>query len=607
MCGCDHGKRLTWLRPRAFGAEPSEGVLRPNLVSALFPHLNRHLRNPFRVVLVVTLCALILFALLRLPAAGITVAALGLPLLFMFYLRASGIELDIPRLSLVIAGVLGAVLGAGWALLSGGVVARSYGVPMAVGLALHRLVRTGVVIPTVGMVLMTVPAVVVRLIRPGRREALSGFAIGALGALVFTAAATLTRMAPQVSAGLIAHARPVKSMLVEAALSGISVPITAAVAGGMAGLLLWFRHPPQHGEEHPGRVRLILVLLSAVALLLNAAMGIVDIIGLRQSWMLLLNLVLTVLALITLRVAMQVALLHEKHDPVDEHGLILCDRCGHVVPDMAFCPYCGAAAQASSRATRSDCRATVVPRDHACEAGDQVYPGYAVPPGTYAAPVPPRPRFGWLLGRWGIGIAMVAVVLGAVALSLTPKIPHYLCPPECGHPPTGLPVMALPRFAAENGAFSVAYPAPGSAYEIEAEKNSVTARFTAGDGGLMQFFSEPANGRSAREVVVAAIGRAYPDAKFDYEIPNAMVGYQPGYGEVVDDWPQNSSATYSRIRILVMAAVKNDVALVAFASGPYHPFGPEFSPGPPSGANFQIAQDLGKYVNSFRWSGDPPR
>ena len=76
---------------------------------------------------------------------------------------------------------------------------------------------------------------------------------------------------------------------------------------------------------------------------------------------------------------------------------------------------------------------------------------------------------------------------------------------------------------------------------------------------------------------------------------------------IADSWPQSSTARYSRVRILVMAAVKNDIALIAFATGPYRAFGPDFGPGPPSGANLELAMDLGKYVNSFRWSGDPTR
>jgi hypothetical protein len=86
-----------------------------------------------------------------------------------------------------------------------------------------------------------------------------------------------------------------------------------------------------------------------------------------------------------------------------------------------------------------------------------------------------------------------------------------------------------------------------------------------------------------------------------------MVGYQPGYGEAADCWPQGSNSSYMKMRVLVMAAVKNDLALVAAAVGPFRAFGPDFGSGKPSGANLQIALDMGKYVNSFSWRGDPPR
>ena len=167
--------------------------------------------------------------------------------------------------------------------------------------------------------------------------------------------------------------------------------------------------------------------------------------------------------------------------------------------------------------------------------------------------------------------------------------------------------MALPRYTSPDGAFTVSYPAPGSAYRIDTAKSGVTATYTGGDGGVMQLFSEPANGRSARDVAMAILKRTYPDAKVSYEVPNAMVGYQPGYGVVADDWPQGSSSSYARVRILLMTGVKNDVALVAFGTGPYHAFGPDFGPGQPSAVNLEIAQDMGKYVNSFHWKGDPER
>ncbi len=619
LCGChpeaEPGDNSVWLRPKTFGAAPGESVLRPALASSLFPQLPNRSRTPFRVTLLIAAAGLLLAAVLRLPALGIAISALGLPLLFGLYLRASAADRDVPRVSLILAAALGAILGAGWVLVSGQVVARTYGVPMSIGLALHHLLREGFLVPAIGMVLMILPTVMIRLLRPGSRDSLDGFVIGALAGLCFSAAATLVRLAPQVHAGLIAHARPVLGLVVEVVLCGVTVPITAAAAGGMVGVALWFR--PPRGREHGGRVRLVLVLLAAAALILHAGVAVIDIVGLPQLAMLVIHLTATLVVLLALRLVLQLALLHEAHDPIAEDQPLLCPHCEMVVPDMAFCPACGAATRASSRESRLERRGRfrAEPLDQEGEVGpasvdgipENVYPGYAMPAGRYLAPGLRRPRYGWLLSRWGVVITAASVVLGAAALVLTPKIAHYMCPPDCGKPPTGIPVMALPRFEAPDGSFSVSYPAPGSAYNVVTTKSGVTATYTGGDGGVLQLFSEPAKGRSARDVARALVKRTYPDAKVAYEVPNAMVGYQPGYGEVVDDWPQGSTSGYSRVRILVMTAVKNDVALVAFATGPYHAFGPDYGPGPPSGANLELAQDMGKYVNSFHWKGDPTR
>ena len=84
-----------------------------------------------------------------------------------------------------------------------------------------------------------------------------------------------------------------------------------------------------------------------------------------------------------------------------------------------------------------------------------------------------------------------------------------------------------------------------------------------------------------------------------------MVGFEPGYGEVADIFPLNLDTSAVRMRATVIVAVKDDEALIASAFGPFHQFGPDFGPGRPSPANLQIAEDLGKFVNSFRWSLDP--
>jgi len=118
----------------------------------------------------------------------------------------------------------------------------------------------------------------------------------------------------------------------------------------------------------------------------------------------------------------------------------------------------------------------------------------------------------------------------------------------------------------------------------------------------MELFGQPADGRTAKEITESLVADHFPDATLSYEIPNAMVGYEPGYGVVYDEYPQDTRGAYTRLRLLVMVAVKNDYALAAAAIGPYREFTRDDGPGHPSGANLQLAMDMGKYVNSFRWN-----
>jgi len=153
----------------------------------------------------------------------------------------------------------------------------------------------------------------------------------------------------------------------------------------------------------------------------------------------------------------------------------------------------------------------------------------------------------------------------------------------------------------------VSYPVEGAAYEISKHADGVTAVLQAGDGGTMRLFSRPAGGHSAEQIAVDLLNETFPDTRTAYEIPNTMVGYQPGYGLAADLWPQGAMSNSTRMRVIVMVAVKDDLALIAGAVGPYRAFGPDFGSGKPSAASLQLALDMGKYVNSFSWRGDPPR
>jgi hypothetical protein len=306
----------------------------------------------FRIGLAVVLAALVAFSLLRLPAATVTVAALGFVFLFLLYLRESDAFADIPARTLVLTAVLGIGLGVGWVLLTGAAVARSYGIALGAGVVGARMMRDGIGIPLGGVVLMLMPAVIVRLLRPPTREALEGFMIGALGALTFTAAATLTRLAPQFGTGVVSK-RPMESLIVEAGIRGVAVPLTAAAAGGLIGAALWFTRPASKKNRRPGLVRLLLVSFAVAVLVVYLGLGLIDVAHFPQVLMLVLYLALALVALLLLRVGLHLALLHEAHDEIQSDEPLLCPHCGHVVPDMAFCPACGVATRASSRSSRT--------------------------------------------------------------------------------------------------------------------------------------------------------------------------------------------------------------------------------------------------------------
>jgi hypothetical protein len=361
LCGLplkDHGKANgpDWLRVKAYSASPGENLLKPNIVSTLFPHLSPSSRMPFLLGLGVLLAALIAATLFRLPAGIITVAALGLPLLFLIYLQESDVYDDVPTGTLVATAGLGIGLGVGWVLLTGAMIAQEYDVGLGVGIAGSRVLRDGLGIPIGGLVLMLAPALLVRLVRPGQRESLDGFAIGALGALMFTAAAQMTRLAPQFSGGMIARGRPMSGLIVEAGIRGVAVPLTAAAVGGLIGTALWFVQPESKKHQHRSYVRVALTGFALIVMTMYGLLGLVDVARMPQILQLALHLAVSAAALLALRVGLHLALLHENHDEILSDQPLLCTYCGHVVPDMAFCVACGAATRASSRSSRQSRR-----------------------------------------------------------------------------------------------------------------------------------------------------------------------------------------------------------------------------------------------------------
>jgi hypothetical protein len=315
----------------------------------------------------VIVLGVVAFAVLRLIGPLVTLVALGVPVLFVLYLWQAGLWRDIPVRALAVSAGLGAALGVGWVWLTGNWVARAYGIPMAAGFVLEDLIGAGLIISVGGAILMVMPAVAVRILKPATRESLDGFVIGALGSLCFTAAATTTRLAPQFVAGLIRDVKPLR-LFIEAVLYGIAAPLTAASVGGLIGIVLWFE-PGRRAHEHPRAVRAALSVFTVLVVVIYTLIWVVDAWRLPKWPQLGLHILMTVIALLAARLCLQLALLHEEPDPFTGRPT-LCLHCGHVVPDMPFCPACGAATRASSRSARRRTRASPTTRQAGTNSAD---------------------------------------------------------------------------------------------------------------------------------------------------------------------------------------------------------------------------------------------
>lgn len=358
-CGaCGHhltlhreGSAAKSFRSHSYAAAPGEHVLRLSIVSSLFPHLPHRSRAPFRVAVVVLVVGLIVLAALRWQAPMIALAALGVPIVFQLYLQESDVYEDLPARLLLIAAVAGAALGYGWAALTDHRVTDSLASNLLGHGSAGDFWLDGVLIPAAAGLLMLVPAGIAYLVKPPHvNESMDGFLIGSLGAVAFTAAASITRLAPQLKTGIVAHDRPVENIVVEALLQGGTLPVTAASVGGIVGAALWVRRSSQSG--HLGRWLATARVMVPIAVVLFAVLGIIDYEQPPQTTLLGLHILVAIIALLLLRYGLHAVLLHEEHEVAIGPPRV-CPHCEQVVPAMPFCPHCGYAHRAASRASRS--------------------------------------------------------------------------------------------------------------------------------------------------------------------------------------------------------------------------------------------------------------
>lgn len=353
-CGADldspAGRWRALLRLRKYAATPTEAVYVPRMSSTFFPRLPSRATRAYRIALVALLFCMTVMAALQWNVLAAVFSVLAVPVLFMLYAWEDDAFID-DRRRMVASVVLGAVIGIAWWWSTGKLLSDKYGVTVAAAQALQSTLDEGLIVTLIGGALSVLPLPLIRLIPARESSSLDGFVIGAAGALAHMVASYVVWWMPQIVAGLINAQTTSGARMVEDTLtSGVIDPFTTIALGGMVGVSLWFRPDPT--DPRRGSARAGVIICTLMTAVLYAALWVVD----AQNWPgaveLAINLLFTALAVLTLRVGIQLALLHEKR-PSGSGEPILCVYCEKVVPDMAFCPVCGAAALAASRTSRN--------------------------------------------------------------------------------------------------------------------------------------------------------------------------------------------------------------------------------------------------------------
>jgi RNA polymerase subunit RPABC4/transcription elongation factor Spt4 len=350
-CGAHlvHNGLVASQRLHSYAAFPDEPVYRLSVITSLFPHLSHRAKAPFRIGFGIFLILLLIFALAGTSAPLIAVAALSVPLLFLLYIW----EVDpyegsfIPPTLLCL--VLGAGLGAGWAIVGGSYVDKALVPSLTSSLTDGKSIVAAIAVPAIGVLLMCVPMIVARRLQSGPIESLDGFVAGATGALGFTLAATIDLMSPWLSNGQLTHSTFLANVT-QVVLRGVTLPLISALATGFIGMAYWAKTGSRPTSAKAKWLTSPVVAL-VLALIIQIGLGFTDIAALPDA--VLVGIHLAALGLLTLgmRAGLHYVLLHEALD-VKVGPPRVCANCSHLVPAMSFCPQCGVAERAISRPHR---------------------------------------------------------------------------------------------------------------------------------------------------------------------------------------------------------------------------------------------------------------
>ena len=322
---------------RAFAAAPNESVLRPTIVSTIFPQLPRPSMAMFRTCLALGLATVLVLGVAKLYPVALIAGAVLLPVLVVLYM------VDVNVFEQQSLPVIGATLV--WGLAAGAltaVIATSLppsGSDVFVGGHGSLVVTRGILIPLLSVVLILAgPLAMLRY--PRYSTVLDGATFGAASASAFIGAEVIVQALSALGHGL----RPPGSVvpwLVQLALIAIALPlVTMASMSATAGAIWLKLRAPIRDRSALGRLGspYRAVPLGALLLVISAVVQIT----LPSGLALVIVAALAVLALLWLRQVIHVGLLEEAL-LIEDAPIITCANCAHRTRRGTFCENCGIA------------------------------------------------------------------------------------------------------------------------------------------------------------------------------------------------------------------------------------------------------------------------
>jgi hypothetical protein len=201
-------------------------------------------------------------------------------------------------------------------------------------------------------------------------------------------------------------------------------------------------------------------------------------------------------------------------------------------------------------------------------------------------------------------VVFAMIVLGIIAILLAPSPNPNCTDPRCHKVSNSPPLGAPHRYTSKALGYSVEYydhPEYKGAVKITAQDDKSIAWQIGSFPWVIN--GDKVSGRNSQQVVEGIQQQRFADAQYLYTIPGVTFGVTPGYGNVYRVALKNSGGQTVEARMVVAAAVKNDIAIELIMIGPYVKSTKD--DGHPNPSNTPLSPLADETLKLVYWPGDP--